>query len=341
MLSRIKKFAKSAWVRHAGFWVLSLCILTAGFATSWPVTMADVIYTLLFHISLVVAVYLHLNVCVPFFLLRRKYARYGLALLIIMTGAVYLNELTYRHLSDWIFPGYYFISYYSYWEIALFIGVYLLVTTLLRFSRSWAELQRTKLALEETRRRNAETELYALRDQVSPHFLFNSLHSIYALALEGNARTADLILRLADILRFLLYESQKEKILLSQEVECIEAYIALQRERLPVVVQVSFEKRIAGKAPEIAPLMLMPLVENAFKHGNRGHDTVIHMTLTYAAGKLCFEVSNLISLPGHSDMPGGLGLQNLRRRLALQYPNHSLRIAPSGDSYLVRLTMDL
>jgi LytS/YehU family sensor histidine kinase len=222
------------------------------------------------------------------------------------------------------------------------VAVYLLITTLLRFSRSWAELQRTKFALEETRRRQVETELRALRDQVNPHFLFNSLHSIYALALDRSERTADLVLRLSDILRFLVYESKTETIPLSREIECVEAFIALQRERLAESAHVVFVKELEGSDPEIAPLLLMPLVENAFKHGVQGKDTQINLELRWRDGKLDFNVSNRIGMKSWTEETGGLGLQNLKRRLTLQYPTrHKLEINPSSDVYLVHLSIVL
>ena len=342
MLTWFNKHVQFRWLQHTGFWLLSLGVLTVGFSMSWPVTKADLVYTLLFHVSLISAVYIHLRVLVPIFLLRRRYVFYVPLLCVLMLLAVLLNEFTYQYLSDWIIPGYFFISYYTRWQIALFVGIYLLMTTLLKFSRSWAELQKMKLALEETRRRNVETELQALRDQVNPHFLFNSLHSIYALALERNARTAELVLRLAEILRFLLYENKGEKISLTKEVECIEAFIALQRERLPKTAHVQFDKVIETKDPEIAPLLLLPLVENAFKHGVIGGATDIRMDLTLREGQLNFDVRNHVPSVDKNNVPGGIGLQNLRRRLSLLYPNHhSLEISPATDTYLVRLSIDL
>lgn len=338
----LRRITRSRAVQHTGFWMLSVCILTLGFSMSWPVTMADVIYTVLFHISLILAVYVHLRVCVHYLLMRKKYLLYFSTLIVLLSCAVLLNVWTYTYLSDWVFPGYYFISYYNYWEIALFIGVYLLITTLLKFSRSWADLQRTKLVLEETKRRSAETELRALRDQVNPHFLFNSLHSIYALALDRSERTADLVLRLSDILRFLVYESKTETIPLSREIECVEAFIALQRERLAESARVEFVKRLEGNDPEIAPLLLMPLVENAFKHGVLGKDTLINLELRWRDGKLDFSISNRIGMKSETQETGGVGLQNLKRRLTLQYPTrHKLEINSSSDMYLVHLSIDL
>ncbi len=342
MKNWFNKCVQSQWVRHSGFWFLSLCVMTVGFSMSWPATLADLTYTALFHVSLLSAVYLHLCILVPKFLLRQRYLLYVPLLVILILLAVLLNEFTYHYLSDWIFPGYFFISYYTQWQIALFVGIYLLITTLLMLSRSWVELQRTKLVLEETRRRNVETELQALRDQVNPHFLFNSLHSIYALALEGNPRTADLVLRLADILRFLLYENKGEKISLSKELECIEAFIALQRERLPDSAQVKFVKEVDAINSQIAPLLLVPLVENAFKHGVIGSATDIRMDLKLIDGKLNFEVRNCLGNLTGNEIPGGIGLQNLKRRLILQYPNrHRLELLPDVDTYLVRLSIDL
>ena len=215
------KLTEIIWVQHLVFWVLSLLVLTGAFATAWPISTADFVYTLLFHISLVTAVYVHLRLLLPLATDKGRPILYVIGALILMAASVLLNEYTFTDLSDWLFPGYFFVSYYTKGQIALFIGLYLILTTALKFSKSWLALQRTRLELEESKRANVETELMALRSQVNPHFLFNSLHSIYALSLDGNKQTSEMILQLSNVLRFMLYESDKEQIKLDQEIECI------------------------------------------------------------------------------------------------------------------------
>ena len=141
----MQKYAEINWVQHLAFWVLSLLVLTGAFATSWPVSTADFIYTLLFHISLIAAVYIHLRLLLPMLINRKWPILYGTGVVILVILSVLLNEYTFAELSDWIFPGYFFVSYYTWGQIALFIGLYLVLTTALKFSKSWLALQRTRL----------------------------------------------------------------------------------------------------------------------------------------------------------------------------------------------------
>ena len=124
MKQPLSGFVKNKWVQHLGFWALSYLILTGAFATAWPVAKADFIYTLMFHISLVTAVYVHLRLLLPLLIKKRLYAIYILAAISLLFGAVLFNEYTFTHLSDWIFPGFYFVSDYTRAEIAIFVTMY-------------------------------------------------------------------------------------------------------------------------------------------------------------------------------------------------------------------------
>lgn len=345
MKQRLGRYGKNKWVQHLGFWALSYLILTGAFATAWPVAKADFIYTLMFHISLVTAVYVHLRLLLPLLIKKRLYAIYVLTAISLLFGAVLLNEYTFTHLSDWIFPGFYFVSDYTRAEIAIFVGLFLILTTSLKFSKSWMELQRTQLLLEATRRANVETELMALRAQVNPHFLFNSLHSIYALALERSERTPEMVLQLSNVLRFMLYEADKKMITLDREVACVNEFVALQRARLPESAQVTFEHILDCGDAQIAPLLLMPLVDNAFKHGFAGEKTEITLKLGCAEGALTFEARNGLPAGAGSDQqeqPGGIGLANVRRRLHLSYPGrHEFHTNQTENAYHVILKVQL
>ena len=344
MQRQLKYIVRNKWAQHLGFWVLSFLVLTGGFATAWPVAKADFIYTVLFHISLITAVYIHLRILLPHLLMRKRYVLYGLSIIGLMYGAVLLNEYTFTHFSDWLFPGFYFVSDYTRGEIALFVGLFLVLTTSLKFSKSWMELQRTKLVLEATTRANVETELMALRAQVNPHFLFNSLHSIYALALESSAQTPDLILRLSNVLRFMLYEADKKMIPLALEISCITEYVALQKARLPEEAEVIWFHQNASPNVQIAPLLLMPLVDNAFKHGLQGDKTTIQMDLTCNDDLMELNIRNAVPAnpEADNDTPGGIGLANVRRRLSLSYQNkYELKVHNVKNEYHVLLKVQL
>ena len=339
----LRKLIAKSWVRHLAFWVLSFVLLSIGMASEWPPNTADFIYAFVFHFSLVTVVYLHLRFLFDKLLLRKQYLAYAILLIGLIVVAVWFNIYSFNVLADILFPGYFFVSPYA-WKVLIYVLTYLVVTTSLKLSRSWIELQRTKLVLEATRRMHVETELKALRAQVQPHFLFNSLHSIYALALEGSTRTPEVLLRLSNVLRFMLYESEKDTIPLDKEIQCIAEFVALQKERLPPEAVILWDVDVIQSQTEISPLLLMPMVENAFKHGGQGARTNIAISLDCRPELLSFTVSNSYdkSESNKKRQVGGIGLQNLRRRLTLLYKdNHSLNEQITENQYSITLKLNM
>lgn len=168
-------------------------------------------------------------------------------------------------------------------------------------------------------------ELAFLKSQVNPHFLFNTLNNIYSLAYKQHPETPDAIMKLSLLMRYMLYESNDTLVGLQKEVEHIHNFIDLQKLRLreQTSIQFNVEGEIAGK--QIAPMLMMTLVENAFKHGLVSKNEIgiiIHLTVT--GGYLLFSTANNISTHKKREF-GGIGLQNLRQRLNLLYHNrHTL-----------------
>lgn len=216
------------------------------------------------------------------------------------------------------------------------------------FFKGWFdnELQKQVLVQE-----NLRAELDFLKAQVNPHFLFNILNMAYATAEEvHDERTASIIEQLANLLRYMLYESNVHKVSLYQEVDYIENYVSLQKLRLSnaALSQVSFHHNVTSSdTPQIAPLLLIAFVENAFKHGIRlGSDTFIFINLHLKDTVLYFEVANSIAgnrgVDSVNDGLGGIGLYNVRKRLELLYPNsHSLEITELDQQFTVNLALTL
>lgn len=190
-------------------------------------------------------------------------------------------------------------------------------------------------------------ELASLRAQINPHFLFNALNSLYATALKENSeKTADGIQKLGDMMRFMLQENNRERIPLSKEIEYLHNYIQLQRMRLDE--SHGIEIRVTIQEPDrdiyLAPMMLIPFVENAFKHGiSLRKPSWIYVTLTLDATRLYFKVHNSLHAR-HANDPeedkSGVGLNNVQKRLELIYPGrHELTIQQSDQDYFVALTL--
>ncbi len=193
------------------------------------------------------------------------------------------------------------------------------------------------------------TELATLRSQVNPHFLFNALNTLYSVALkEGSEKTADGIQKLGDMMRFMLDENNQERIPLSKEIEYLHNFLNLQRMRLDEGHEIEIRVNIQEPEKEryLAPMLLNPFVENAFKHGiSLRQPSWIYITLTLDATKLYFKVHNSLHPKMGSDPEenhSGIGLENVRKRLDLLYPNrYSLDIQATERDYFVSLILEI
>jgi hypothetical protein len=206
-----------------------------------------------------------------------------------------------------------------------------------------------KWLLAETERKNLEneklkSELSHLRYQIQPHFFFNSLNNIYALVDSAPNKAKESIHGLSKLMRHVLYETTADKIPLSQEITFLRNFVKLMEIRLTssVTLNVSFPNNYSEH--QIAPLLLVPLVENAFKHGvSASQMTLINIKMEVEDGRLNFWVENTwISKPSEDTSESGIGLQNLKKRLELLYPNtHELKTEIKGNMYLTKLTIVL
>ncbi|MFB2117821.1 sensor histidine kinase [Parapedobacter sp. 2B3] len=188
-------------------------------------------------------------------------------------------------------------------------------------------------------RKNLETEklnaeLAFLRSQINPHFLFNSLNNIYSLAYQKSDKTPEAILKLSAIMRYMLYESNEEYVLLEEEINYLENYIELQKLRFKEKVYVDLHVNIDEKGHRIMPLLLISFLENAFKHGvSTDPDKPIRIDISVQSGRLHFNAENAKNQV-NKDQTKGVGLTNLRRRLQLGYPDrHTINVVESEHYY--------
>lgn len=193
------------------------------------------------------------------------------------------------------------------------------------------QLKETRLLLE-----NKQTELSFLRSQVNPHFLFNSLNNIYSLVYHQSEQSLTAIAKLSDLLRYMLYDTN-EKVPLQKELDHIYKYMELQQMRfenpLPAFLELTGNP---GKA-SIPPLLLIPFVENAFKHGDTKNGNQIHIKLHADDEVIRFSINNVIGTH-QKDTSGGIGLENVQRRLELLYPgHHTLQVQKTKDIFEVQL----
>ncbi len=188
-----------------------------------------------------------------------------------------------------------------------------------------------------------ETELKFLRNQTNPHFLFNTLNNIYALARKKADETADVVMKLSKLLRFMLYESSNEQIKISDEIKILDDYLELEKIRYNERLTVSFLREVDNENEQIAPLLLIPFVENAFKHGasESRFESFIHLDMKLQNGVLEFYVENTKELNGKKINNENIGLANVRRQLELLYKEHEVSVQSEDTVFKVFLRINL
>jgi sensor histidine kinase YesM len=338
-VNALNRLSKNRIFQHILFWSLSFLILTNIFKVSAEIKRIDLIYTAIFHVPILLIVYLNLRFLFPLFLETRRYLLYGLSVLILISAGAGFYIILFDNWIDYIFSGYYFIAYYGFFDISLYFVIYIFVTSLLRLARGWFHLQ-------EIEKEKTVAELKALKSQINPHFLFNSLNSIYSLARKNSSQVPEKVIQLSDLMRHIIYDSDVEFILLPKEIEMIRNYIVLQNLRTPENEKIELEVigEIEGK--KVAPLIFLPFLENSFKHGLKSgaENPYVKIKIEVLPNDLIFEIEN--SKGKTTEMTDskykGIGIENVKKRLGLIYPNqHSLNISETENSFKVVLQIKL
>jgi LytS/YehU family sensor histidine kinase len=231
-----------------------------------------------------------------------------------------------------------FVSQFEDAQLLIFVIVYLLGTFTLKMSKSWFILQRVNHRLSMIEKEKLSNQLKSLKSQVNPHFLFNSLNVIYSLALKNSDKTKEAILKLSDVLRYVIYDSSKDLVNIESEIKLIQDFIDLQKFRTDNFNNIKFEHQIENNL-SISPLILLPLVENSFKHGiNSGIEhTFLRINLKTIKTKLLFTIENNLNSELKKEI-GGFGLNNIEERLKLLYPsNHKFCRFDNENSFKIEI----
>jgi two-component system, LytTR family, sensor kinase len=329
---------RNRMLQHALFWSLSFLILTNILKVSVDIKPIDLIYTAIFLVPIIAVVYFNLRILMPLFFEREKYVMYALLVVALIVAGSGFYLLLFDKWIDYIFRGYYFIAFYSFWDISLYFAIYLLLTSLLHLARGWFRLQEM-----ESEKRKAE--LKALQTQINPHFLFNSLNSIYSLARKSSKQVPDKIVQLSDLLRHIIYDSERDFIPLEKEVQMIRNYIELQNLRTtkPKQIKLEIEGDFNGKS--IAPMVMLPFIENSFKHGLKGgaENAFVNIRIKVFSKSLNLEIENSKGKAVEPEsLNRGIGVENVKKRLDLIYPGrHKLKIKDESESFKVHLRIEL
>lgn len=325
------------WFLYAAFWIV---ISDTGNVSLESIIFINAVYM----VASVGATYTSMYSLIPFFLDKKKYAMFTLLQvlnisvfsgLIILAFYVLLKDNT-EALTNMMQP-----------QIIYPASFGSVVTTV--FFTSMIKLIRQRIKNEDIRKNleieKYEAELTYLKGQINPHFLFNTLNNIYHLIHKDADLAANSVLQFSELLRFTLYDVQKDKILLNQELEYIQDYIKLELLRKSDTLELNIERNISDELNDVyvAPLLLIPLVENAFKYvsENEHKKYFINMKINFINDTLIFGIENAYKIKEKSTPTGfGIGLENLKKRLMLEYPDkHILSVHSNEGVFAVNLEL--
>ncbi len=336
------RFLTSRPVYHALFWVVlasAMLFLDEAEGRFQPRALANLTVLLTFFAAIV---YANVLFFIPQFLAKsRVLAFFGLLFLTVLLLtplemiALYwlssLGEDPEKHRASLVASQKVFF---------LMNGVMAVFSSVLKIITDWF---RSNVERERLRTETMQSELRFLRSQINPHFLFNTLNNLYALTLKKDQKAPETVLKLSEIMRYMLYECNEKRVPLAREIQYIQNYLDLEKLRLTKNMEVSFEVDGHVSDQKIAPLLFIPFVENAFKHGlnNQISSGFCRIRLQVKAEQLEFFIENSRSPRGPAldrgrPKSGGIGLSNVRQRLKMLYPNaHELHFDEKPDSYAV------
>lgn len=286
--------------------------------------------------------YLNYFYLLPRFLRQKNIWKYLLEFSIPFAVLITLRVHLQRYLVDGYThrEGYFYSPVYVVQLVAVTLFIVIFIA-MLRFAKEWFEFEATRKEVENER---LLAELNFLKAQINPHFLFNTLNNLYYLAYTQSANTTEVIAKLSQMMRYMLYDTNQPQVLLSKEVEYMQNYISLERLRLNDQIPIRFEVHGNVQEVRIAPLILITFLENAFKHGvsNNRSDSWVTVTLALTGRECVYTVENSKQGVVPEIGKSGIGLQNVQRRLELSYPGHyRLVVEDLPDRYIVHLTLTL
>ncbi len=331
--------------RHAAFWVLILAFFTIPTTLSKPDQLGWQLLMNLCYTPLdMFAVYITLYGLLPGILNRRHLARNALLYLVLILFVAVASNLLENHVFTFLPAS--LAEHESlvseYFKSILMINMIIGVAVGFKLLMLWYESQ---LKSQELTSRQTQTELVQLREQLNPHFLFNTLNNIDNLVLHDPAKASEALIQLSDILRYSIYETSANLVSLDKELEYLDNYIELQRIRISQPDFVVVSRTGSSNGLLIAPMLMIPLVENAFKHCYRqGQVPGIRISISIEGNQFNFKTENSIQPDQKAQVgkTGGIGIQNVKRRLDLQYQGkYRFEHQARNNIYYSHLYLDL
>lgn len=343
-------------ILHFSFWISIYSIFTI-YATifGWGSFINQAIIGIFILPTDIFGVYFTIYILFPFFFKRKRYFLFGLSTLVFIIFLVFIITIPIEYyVISKLFPQLKEIGFKKFlesrfmWDIvvkSMIIGF----ATSIKIGKEWIknsqkrqDLEKQKLQIE---LKLKEAELNFLKSQINPHFLFNAINNLYGLTRKKSNNAPDVLLKISSLLDYMLYEVKNDHIELSKEINNIQNFIDIQRLRYDDEININFNSRINQNRLYIAPLLLMPLIENCFKHGldEQIGKASIYIDITVNNSVLTLLTKNSKpQIVTESNINSGIGLTNLKKRLQLEYKNrNSLNINETSSTFEVELKINL
>lgn len=338
--------------QHLLFWLISYLFFVLFFGRAnrdYPTTVAFA--SMLFPWAIATSYFLNYYL-IPRFLFSGKHFRFILFLIYTFIITLWLETLislfVFMFITDLKF---YKLDPSTFDVVFLLVGLYFVILAFIaieQVKRAFAMKKENTWLMNrqyKTELKLRESELKLLRAQIHPHFLFNTLNNLYGLTLEKSDLAPELVLKLSDLMDYMLYKCNRPKVNLQDELEHLKNYIEIERIRYGEKLAVKFEIKGQTEKQEIAPMLLLAFFENAFKHGTSKSlaKPFVDIQLSIDGPKLHLNIRN----SSHStsakeeDYTHGIGLKNVQKRLELIYPKHGLHIENGDDTFEIDLSLDL
>lgn len=334
---------------HVLLWAV-IIVIPKFFMPVW--IKVSILFEVLLWVPIIAFFYLNYFILIPKLLTRKKFLLYTLSILGILVVTLFIGTATrppdgsplqIKQMSSpmpidpprdsLFFP---FRGLRNLTSCFLFLAI----STSIRVTEQWYSNEKQRKEMENQK---LTAELSFLKSQINPHFFFNTLNSIYSLAITKSEKTPEAIIKLSELMRFIIYESEKDLVPLRRELDYINNYVELQRLRLMSNISVKYTIEGDYNDKKIEPLLLLPFIENAFKHGiDSTKNCTININLKIVQNKLVLVVENPIIKPSMKspNEQSGIGLANSKKRLQIIYgTNHQLNITQTSDSFRIDLTL--
>ncbi len=329
----------SFWLVYLSFNLYQVSVFQEARGYDWNNLITNFIIQLVFTMLIAYFNYFYL---LPQFQKHKNPWRYAwqfiIPFLFVVASRILLQRFLidgYTHRVEYFYSVFFVVQVIS---ITLFIVFFV---GMLRFASDWFELEAKK---KELANEKLIAELNFLKAQINPHFLFNTLNNLYYLAFSKSDNTTVVIDKLSKMMRYMIYDSNHPTVSMTKEIDYITNYISLERLRLNDEVNISFTVEGSVEKMKIVPLILITFLENAFKHGLANQQGAYVKASILVEGNTCTYMVENSHVPGIDETveKSGIGLQNVRRRLALSYPDkYDLQIQDSENKYCVELKLTL